>query len=97
MSRTSIERKLWKVADQINALRDELVALDHQEASAAEDADDTRVRALVSDAPEAGVEHREAQRALDGVRRDREAKMRRLAKLETKQDALLDKLGSVLR
>lgn len=95
MSRASIERKLRNLTEELSRLRGELAVLDEQLAHVADEADDARLRSLVSETPLAGEEHREAAKAVAAIQRDREAKMNRLTKLEAKQDALLDQLSSV--
>ena len=95
MSRASIERKLTAVSDELRILRGELTVLDEQLQHFVDEADDARLRSLVSETPLAAGEHREAAKAVAGIRRDREARMKKLAKLETKQDDLLDELTQV--
>lgn len=95
MSRASIERKLAAVSEELRALRDELVVLDEQLQHFVDEADDARLRSLVSETPLAADEHREAAKAVAGIRRDREARVKKLAKLESKQDQLLDQLIEV--
>lgn len=93
MSRASIERKLTDLTSELRVLRQELHVIDEQLQHFVDAADDARLRSLISETPLAANEHREAARAVAGVRRDREATMKRLTKLETKQDALLDQLS----
>lgn len=95
MSRASIERKLAAVSDELRLLRSELTVIDEQLQHFVDEADDARLRSLVSETPLAASEHREAAKAVAGIRRDREARMKKLAKLESKQDALLDQLMQV--
>lgn len=95
MSRASIERKLVAVSDEIRALHDRLRVLDEQLLHFVDAADDARLRSLVSETPLAAGEHREAAKTVAGLRRDRDAQMKRMTKLEAKQDALLDQLGQV--
>jgi hypothetical protein len=95
MSRASIERKLIAVSDEIGTIRTSLGVIDEQLAHFVDAADDARLRSLVSETPLAAGEHREAAKTVVGLRRDREAHMKKLAKLEAKQDALLDQLGQV--
>ena len=95
MSRGSIERKLIAVTAEIGTLRDRLQVLDEQLLHFADAAEDARLRSLVSETPLAAGEHREAAKTVVGLRRDRDAQMKKLTKLEAKQDALLDQLGQV--
>ncbi len=95
MSRASIERRLTDLTAELRVARDELMVVDEQLQHFADEADDARLRSLISETPLAVSEHREAAKAVAAVQRDREARLRRLAKLESKQDALLDQLSDV--
>lgn len=95
MSRASIERRLTGITAELRVARDELKVLDEQLQHFTDTADEARLRSLVSETPLAESEHREAARAVTALRRDREARLKKMAKLESKQDALLDQLTSV--
>jgi chromosome segregation ATPase len=95
MSRASIERRLNDITAELRTHRDELQVLDEQLQHLADEADDARLRSLVSETPLAVSEHREAARAVEALQRDREARLKKMAKLESKQDALLDQLAEV--
>ena len=95
MFRSTIEKRLTAVSTELRSLREELQILDEQLRQVGDEADDTRLRALVSETPQAEREHREAAKAVAAVKREREAKVKRLAKLERKQDELLDRLTQV--
>ncbi|MDH4075750.1 MAG: hypothetical protein OEW29_07400 [Acidimicrobiia bacterium] len=95
MSRASIERRLNDITAELRVARDELKVLDEQLQHFTDTADEARLRSLVSETPLAESEHREAARAVTALRRDRDARLKRMAKLESKQDALLDQLTSV--
>jgi len=56
-----------------------------------DEADECRLRALVSETPIAEREHREAQRHADRLRQHRDELAARVARLEADQDALLDR------
>ena len=56
------------------------------------DAEDARLRALVSETPLADHERHEAQRHAEAMRRHRDALLADLAKLDVSQDELLDRL-----
>lgn len=92
MLRSSIERKLADLSSEVRALRAELNILDEQLQHVIDEADDARLRSLVSETPLAASEHRDATKTVTAVRRDRDAKVKRMAKLEAKQDVLLDRL-----
>lgn len=95
MSRASIERRLTDITAELRVARDELKVLDEQLQHFTDEADEARLRSLVSETPLAESEHREAAKAVTALRRDRDARLKRMAKLESKQDALLDQLTSV--
>lgn len=92
MTRSLLERKLFSANSRLKALSEELAVVDEQLASLVEDADDARLRALVSETPLAGREHREAQRHADAMARHRADVVARIADLERSQDELLDRL-----
>jgi len=94
MSRTQIERKLRNVSDQLRSLRDELQVSDEQIIQLADEADDARLRALVSETPVAEKEHRKASRHVDRLRKHRERVAAKIAALDAEQDALLDRLSA---
>jgi chromosome segregation ATPase len=92
MSRSKVERRLSEVADRVRRLREELRVIDDQLAQLAEEADDARLRALVSETPLADREHHEAQRHADAMARHRAEVAESIARLEQTQDDLLDQL-----
>ena len=92
MSRSLVERRLAEVASRLRSLREELSVTDEQLEQLAAEADDARLRALVSETPLAGREHREAQRHADAMTRHRAEVLDDIAKLEQAQDELLDRL-----
>ena len=65
---------------------------DEQLAALADEADDTRLRALMSETPLADREHREAQRHADAMARHRGELAAAIQQLESRQDELLDRL-----
>ena len=92
MTRAMLERRLTEVATQLKGLRRELAVTDEQLAHLADEADDARLRSLVSETPLAEREHRDAAAA----RRRHAAAPRRRPdlhpRLEQHQDELLDRL-----
>ena len=87
-----VERRLARVAARLRALRAELATIDEQIPYFTDDADDLAVRALVSDAPAASHESRDAQKHADAMRRHRKRVVSDIAELEARQDHLLDQL-----
>jgi hypothetical protein len=92
MSRSLLERKLTEVTDRIRHLREELRVVDEQLAVFVNDADDARIRALVSETPLADREHHEARKHADAMARHRADLAQEVESLERSQDELLDRL-----
>jgi chromosome segregation ATPase len=92
MSRRQIERRLRDVGDRLRALRDDLNITEEQLTQLTDEADDARLRALVSETPLAEREHRQAGRHADALRNHRDDVAARIVTLEADQDALLDQL-----
>ena len=87
-----LERKLSEITDRLRALREEITVADEQLHALAEDADDARLRALVSETPLAEAEHAEAQKHADAMQGHRAKLVEELERLERAQDDLLDRL-----
>ena len=97
MSRSLLERRLSETTDRLRARREELVVADEQLAHLAGEADEARLRALVSETPLADREHHEAQKHADAMSRHRAEVAGEIAKLEAQQDDLLDRLMLEMR
>ena len=67
--------------------------LDEQYLYLAEDADDLHTRSVVSDSPLAGQEFRDARRHADATAGRRREVVDSIARLEGRQDELLDRLA----
>lgn len=92
MSKERIERRLADVGDQLKQLRHELAVADEQLVHFGDEADDARLRSLVSETALAAKEHREAARHFEKMRRHRDELATRITELERSQDELLDQL-----
>lgn len=92
MSRAMVERRLSDVGSQLKALRRELAVSDEQLTQLADEADDARLRSLVSETPLAEREHREASRHAEAMGRHRADVIADITRLEQLQDDLLDRL-----
>lgn len=92
MSRALLERKLADVGGRLRALRDELRVIDEQLAHLTDEADEARLRSLVSETPLAAREHRQAQRHVDAMAKRRAEVVAGIQRLESQQDELLDRL-----
>ncbi|MDG2026479.1 MAG: hypothetical protein P8J50_05175 [Acidimicrobiales bacterium] len=89
---TQVERKLRKVSEQLRSLRDDLSVTEEHLAQLADEEEDARIRALVSETPIAEKEHRKASRQAERLRSSRDRSVGRIADLEQQQDDLLDRL-----
>lgn len=92
MSKASVERRLRQVGDRLRELREELGVTDEQLTHLSDAADDARLRALVSETPLAGEDHRQAERHAEAMRRHRARVLDEIGRLEHSQDELLDRL-----
>lgn len=88
-----IERRLIETGDRMKQLRAELRVAEEQLLHFASEADDARLRALVSETPLSDREHRDAERHAKAMRRHRDEIVAELARLEEQQDQLLDQLS----
>ncbi len=95
VNRNLLERRLSELSSQLRELRRELVLVDEQFTSLADEADDARLRSLVSETPLAEREHREASRHAEAMGRHRSEVVGDIARLEQQQDDLLDRLNEL--
>ena len=96
MTRTMLERRLGDISAQLRELRHELAVTDEQLAHLSGEADEARLRSLVSETPIAEREHRAAARHADAMGRHRSDVLADMARLEQQQDELLDRLNDVI-
>jgi SMC interacting uncharacterized protein involved in chromosome segregation len=94
MTRSLLQRRLIDVSDRLKRLRSECSVADEQLAFLEEEADDARLRALVSETPLAEAEAREVRRHADALARQRDTLVRAITELEREQDALLDRMAA---
>jgi hypothetical protein len=92
-----IERRLRALSTRLDRLRADLAVVDEQVLHFQDDADDARIRALVSETPLASAEQREADRSSNVMIHHRAELVASIAELEAEQDSLLDKLADRLR
>jgi hypothetical protein len=93
----AIERRLAGVGRELQHLREELRVTDEELAHFRAEADDARLRAVVSDRFDAARDDREAQRSVDAIDRQRAHLAGQIDRLEQAQDELLDQLADVRR
>ncbi len=92
MSRKLVEQRLVELSGRLRRLQDELRVADEQLEHFAHEAEDARIRALVSETPVAEREHREADKHAAAMRRHRTDLVAEIARLESSQNDLLDRL-----
>jgi chromosome segregation ATPase len=91
-----LRRRLVDVSERVKRLRAELAVTEEQLAFLEEEAEDARLRALVSETPLGDVEARDARRHADALARQRDALQRSIAELLKEQDDLLDRMAAEL-
>ena len=91
MGRTLIERRLRDVTERLKTLRQDLVVAEEQLSHFAEEADEARLRSLVSETPGAEQTSYEAQRHAEAMRRHRDGVQAEITHLESAQNDLLDR------
>jgi hypothetical protein len=92
-----IERRLKANGVRLKSLRQELAELSEQREQLADEADDHRLRAIMSDSPMDALEAKESGRHADAFGRRRADIVDEIAKLEAQQDRLLDDLSAANR
>jgi hypothetical protein len=96
MPRTLLQRRLIDVSDRLKRLRAELAVTDEQCAHFEAEAEDARLRSLVSETPVADAEARDTRRHADAQTRQRDKLRRAVSELENEQNALLDRMAAEL-
>ena len=91
MARRVIERRLAEVGSRLQRLHSELAVAEEQLAHFEEEADEARVRALVSETAIADKDRRGAERHAASMTRHRDGLREEIQRLETAQDELLDR------
>lgn len=94
MVRSRIERRLANVGKQLKTLRSDLAVAEQALLQVDFEADDARLRSLVSETPVAQKEHEQARRQVEVTRRNRDGLKAEISKLELRQDELLDEYNA---
>lgn len=94
MQRFLVERRLRDLHGRLVRARQELAVLDEQLAAVSEEAEDARLRSLVSETPLATHEYTEVQRHADAMARARAALSATVEGLERRRDELLMHVGN---
>jgi hypothetical protein len=87
------ERRLTDASKRLRNARTELAILDEQLQVITEEAEDSRIRAMVAETPQALTEHSEGQRHVRGMGNARADLVKKIAELSQLQDDLLDQLS----
>jgi hypothetical protein len=96
MNPSILQRRLVDVTERLKKVRAELAVTEEQLAFLEEEADEARLRALVSETPVGDIEARDARRHADALARQREVLLRSVAELVREQDRLLDRMSAEL-
>jgi hypothetical protein len=88
-----IERRLTDTSARLRNARTELSILDEQLAVITEEAEDSRIRAMVAETPQALTEYSEGQRHVRGMGNARADLVKKIAELTQQQDDLLDRMS----
>lgn len=94
MRRSSIERKLRDNGDELKRARDDLRISTEQLEQLANEADEARIRSMVSETPLSEQSFHEASRHAETMRRHHAELQNRILELEARQDQLLDQMGA---
>jgi len=96
MARSILQRRLVDASERLKRLRAELAVTEEQLAFLEEEADDSRLRALVAETPLAEAEALDSRRHADALARQRDALVLAVARLRGEQDSLLDRMADEL-
>ena len=88
--RSRIERQLADVGKRLKSLRTDLAVAEQALMQVDYEADEARLRALVSETPVAQKEHEQVRRQVEVNRRNRDELAAEILRLEQRQDELLD-------
>ena len=96
MTRTILQRRLVDVSERLKRLRAELAVTEEQVAFFDEAAEESRLRALVSEIPLVDAEARDARQQADTMTRYRDSLLLQIGRLQREQDELLDRMAADL-
>jgi len=96
VSQSLLERRLVDVNERIKRMRAELAVTEEHLTFLEEEAEDARLRAMVSETPLGEAEAREARKHADAMGRQRDALAHSIAALLREQDDLLDRMSAEL-
>jgi hypothetical protein len=87
-----VERRLVDTAQRLKQLKADLQVAEEQLAHFTDQAEDARIRSLVSETPLADKEHREARKHAESMQRYQSDLVEEIVQVEDQQNQLLDQL-----
>lgn len=96
MTRTILQRRLVDVSERLKRLRAELAVTEEQVVFLEGEAEESRLRALMSETPLADAEARDARQHADTMVRYRDSLVLQIGRLQREQDDLLDRMAAEL-
>ncbi len=93
MGKKLLESRLIDTNQQLKRLQVDLQVTEEQLASLADEAEDARIRSLVSETPIAEKEYREARKHAEAMRRHLSDLKTEIAEIENLQNQLLDQIA----
>lgn len=94
MQRFLLERRIRDLHNRLVRAREELAIIDEQLAVVQEEAEEARVRSMVSETPLATHDYVDVRRHADAMQRGRDAMAKTVVDLERRRDDLLADVGS---
>jgi hypothetical protein len=96
MTRTILQRRLVDVSERLKRLRAELAVTNEQVVFLDGEAEEFRLRALMSETPLSDAEARDARQQADTMTRYRDGLILQIGRLQREQDELLDRMAAEL-
>ncbi|MFA5882779.1 MAG: hypothetical protein WDA60_02910 [Acidimicrobiia bacterium] len=96
MTRTILQRRLVDVSERLKRLSAELAVTNEQVSFLDGEAEESRLRALMSETPLADAEARDARQQADTMTRYRDSLILQIGRLRREQDELLDRMAAEL-
>ena len=94
MPQRLLKKKLADSTLRLRQLREELKVAEEQLVHFSDEADEARLRSLVSETPLADQKHREANKHAESMRKHRNMLQTEIERVEALQDELLDQMDS---
>ena len=93
MAQRLLKKKLADTSLRLRQLREELKVAEEQLLHFSDEADEARLRSLVSETPLADQKHREANKHAESMRKHKNMLQIEIERVEALQDELLDQMG----